>query len=82
MDYSKIGTKYHGGETISVEVQVPRLGLRADEGQLSIQTLAMIDQLEALYLSMCGGACKHLGPISPQCILSIHASNGILLYKA
>jgi hypothetical protein len=80
--YLERAVKYNGNEAISIEVQVPHLRLRADEGQLSPQTLSTVDQEEALYLSMCRGACKHLGPISPPCILSIHASNGRLLYKA
>ena len=79
--YVDRAAKHHGGEGIAVEVQVFRSALFADEGQLAPATLEQNSPEMALYLSMCGGACKHKGPILLSQILSITDFHGSELYK-
>lgn len=73
--------RHHGGEGIAVEVQVFRSALFADEAQSAPATLEQNSPEIALYLSMCGGACKHKGPILLSQILSITDFHGSELYK-
>ena len=79
--YVERATRHHGGEGIAVEVRVFRSVLFADEGQLQSAALEQNSPEMALYLSMCGGACKHKGPILPSQILSITDFHGSELYK-
>ena len=74
--YMKRAVDYHQGAPIVVEVIVQKRSLRADEGQLSRAALASNSDTDALYLSMCAGACKHNGPIPVECILSISDAEG------
>ena len=71
--------KCHSGEALIVEVKVPRSALRADEEWLAPIELPISDAAEALYQTMCGGSCKHLGPIVPERILSVRAADGTIL---
>jgi len=74
--YANRAVKHHGGHAIIIEVLVERRRLSADEGQISAFVLPTVDSEEALYLSMCGGACKHHGVIVIENILSIHDMYG------
>ncbi len=78
--YMKRATKYHGGEAISIEVLVNKASLSADEAWVGPQDLATIDPDEALYRSMCGGACKHRGKVPIENILSICDAHGTVIY--
>ena len=78
--YMERATKYHGGEAISIEIRVNKYALSADEAQLHHYDLTTLDDEEALYVSMCGGACKHNGAIPLASILSIYDANGTILY--
>jgi hypothetical protein len=80
--YINRATRYHGGEPISIEVRVDKTALLADEGQLSPRDLATLDPEEALYVSMCGGACKHRGTVPLKNILSICDAYGSIIYPA
>ena len=80
--YMERAMKRHGGEAISIEVRVKKSALSPDEGQLSPHDLATVDAGEALYLSMCSGACKHHGAIPFTNILSIYYADGAVLYQA
>jgi hypothetical protein len=72
--------KFHGGAGIIIEARVPRSDLSADEEWLNAHEQATLDRDEALYRSMCGGACKHAGPISLDRILSITATDGTIIW--
>jgi hypothetical protein len=79
--YLDRATQHHRGDGIIIEVQVFRSALFADEGQLAPTDLKQNSPEMALYLSMCGGACKHKGQIPLSQILSITDSQGSVLYK-
>ena len=64
---------HHGGEPILIEVQVSKAKLIADEEKYRGQGETGLDQL---YLSMCGGSCKHHGAVPKQSILSISYADG------
>lgn len=72
--------KHHGGRGIMIEVAVERRQLTADEGQINPFVRSTVDAEEALYLSLCGGACKHRGGVAVKNILSIHDMDGTQLY--
>jgi hypothetical protein len=74
--------RHHGGEAISIDVCVDKAALSADEGQLSPHDLAILDPEAALYVSICGGACKHRGNVPLENILSICDANGTVIYRA
>jgi len=80
--YMSRATRHHGGEPISIEVHVEKTALLADEGQLSSHDLAILDPEGALYVSMCGGACKHPGTVQLKNILSICDAYGSTIYVA
>ena len=80
--YMKRAICHHRGEPISIEVRVKKIALFADEGQLSPRDLATLDPVEALYVSMCGGACKHNGTVPLKDILSICDAYGTIIYQA
>ncbi len=80
--YMKRAMQHHGGEAISIEVCVDKATLSADEGQLSPRDLATLDPVDALYVSMCGGACKHRGNVPLKNILSICDAHGMVIYLA
>ena len=77
--YMKRVVKFHGGEALIIEVKVPRFSLSADEEWLAPIELPITDAAEALYKTMCGGSCKHLGSIVPDRILSIRTADGTIL---
>jgi len=80
--YMRRATDHHGGEPISIEVCVDKSALSADEGQLSPRDLATLGAEDALYVSMCGGACKHVGNVPLASILSICDAHGTIIYHA
>jgi hypothetical protein len=69
--YMNRAVKFHGGEALIIEVKVPRRTLRADEAWIAPDERPIRDASEALYRTMCGGQCKHLGAVVPDQILSI-----------
>jgi len=77
--YLDRAVKSHGGEPLVIEVKVLRAALTADEEWLAPIELPITDSLDALYKTMCGGACKHLGPVPPRQILSIRRTDGRIL---
>jgi hypothetical protein len=77
--YMERAVKAHGGEAIVVEVKVPRTSLSADEEWLAPTELPITDPADALYKTMCGGSCKHLGPILLARILSMRTADGTIL---
>jgi len=77
--YMKRVIKFHGGEALIVEVRVHRSELSADEEWITTDERPIDDATEALYRTMCGGSCKHLGPIRPNRILSIRTADGTIL---
>jgi hypothetical protein len=80
--YMERATQHHEGEAISIEVCVEKPALLADEGQLSPRDLATLCPEDALYVSMCGGACKHRGNVPFANILSICDAHGTIIYHA
>ena len=79
--YPERAVVHHGGRPIVVEVLVDRRSIVADEGALSPHDLATCAADEALYLSLCLGACKHPGPIPLASILSITYLDGSIIYE-
>jgi hypothetical protein len=78
--YLKRAIDFHGGIGILIDVQVLRSSLTADEEWLSVDQCVNLDANEALYRTMCGGSCRHVGPISLSHILSIRTTDGELVY--
>ncbi len=79
--YLRRAVERHRGEGLVVEVQVFRSALLADESQSASANLEQASPDEALYLSMCGGACKHRGLIPSSQILSITDCRGLMRYE-
>jgi len=79
--YSERAVKAHGGKPILVEVKVDRNSIYADESALTSGTLANSTPTDALYLSLCYGACKHYGSIPLSDILSISELDGTIIYE-
>lgn len=73
--------EHHGGDGLIVEVRVSCSALAADECWVGDAEAAEIGSMEALYRSMCAGACKHMGVIGPEKILSIRDSKGVVHFQ-
>lgn len=78
LDTHYFGRNRHRGDcAIVVVVEVERTSLNADENWVSEGTAGDPGQL--LYISLCGGACKHIGPITPECLTAVYSESGALL---
>ena len=77
--YMDRAVKSHGGEALIIEVIVFRAALSADQEWFAPIDLPITDAMDALSKTMCGGACRHLGPVRAHQILSIRTSDGVIL---
>jgi hypothetical protein len=77
--YMERVVRFHGGKALIIEVRVRRSALTADEEWLEPAERPECDADEALYRTMCGGSCKHIGSVLPDQILSIWAADGTVL---
>lgn len=79
--YAERAVNSHGGRPIVIQVLVNRASLAADENSLNQHDMNACSPDEALYRSMCFGACKHTESISLDAILSISEIDGSVLHE-